>query len=72
MINRKTYKAVKKMDRQEMEDFLKNIYRTGFKEGSEVGDNTDFKIKLSKILENTKGVGVTIYKRVMETVKEME
>lgn len=72
MINRETYKSVKKMDRQEMECFMKNIYRRGFKEGIEVGDNTDFRIRLSKVLNNTKGIGIKLYDAVMEKAKEIE
>lgn len=71
LINRKTYKAVKKMDRQEMEGFLATIYSEGFQDGIEAGDNADFKIKLSQVLNMTKGVGITLYDRIMENAKEM-
>ncbi len=33
LTTRKKYNAVKKYDRQEMEDFLNNIYATGYKIG---------------------------------------
>lgn len=72
LINRKTYKKVKKMDRKEMEDFLVGIYREGFKDGAESGENADFRIKLSKLLEETKGVGPKLYDRIMRKAKEME
>lgn len=72
ILNRKTYKAVKKMDRNAMENFVKNIYRQAFKDGAEAGNNADFRILLVKVLKNTKGVGATIYNRAMETYKEME
>lgn len=71
LINRKQYKAVKKMDRQEMETFLARIYHQGFQDGAEAGDNADFKIKLVKVLENTKGIGPKLFDRIMGTVKEM-
>lgn len=72
LINRKTYKSVKKMDRQQMESFLANVYREGFQDGVEAGDNADFKIKLSKVLNKTKGIGTVMYNRIMESVKEEE
>lgn len=72
IFNRKMYKTVKKMDRQEMEEFIKDIYRSGFKDGSEVGDKADFMIKLAQVLNNTKGVGITLYDRIMEKAKEMD
>ena len=71
LINRKQYKAVKKMDRQEMETFIARIYHQGYQDGIEDGNKADFKIQLVKVLENTKGVGPKTFDRIMETVKEM-
>ena len=71
LINRKQYKAVKNMDRQEMEAFLANIYRQGFQDGAEAGNKADFKIMLVQVLEKTKGVGPKTFDRIMETAKEM-
>lgn len=72
LINRKMYKEIKKYDRQEMERFLANIYKQGFEDGAEAGDNADFKIKLVQVLQNTKGVGEKTIEKVLGTVKEME
>lgn len=72
ILNRKIYKSVKKMDRQEMEAFLADIYKAGFKDGVEAGDNADFRIKLVEILNKTKGIGPKTFNNIMETVKEME
>ncbi len=71
LINRKMYKEIKKYDRQEMERFLANIYKQGFEDGAEAGDNADFKIKLVQVLQNTKGVGEKTIEKVLATVKEM-
>lgn len=54
-----------------MEAFLANIYKIGFEDGVEAGDNADFKIKLVEVLENTKGIGPKLFDRIMGTVKEM-
>ncbi len=72
LINRKTYKKVKKMDRQEMEFFLANIYHKGFEDGVKASDNADFKIKLVQVLENTKGIGPKTMNKILNTVKEIE
>ena len=71
LINRKTYKKVKKMDRQEMEVFLADIYKTGFEDGVDAGNKADFKIQLVEVLNNTKGIGPKLFDRILETAKEM-
>lgn len=71
LINRKTYKAIKKMDRQEMEVFLADIYKTGFEDGVDAGNKADFKIQLVELLNNTKGIGPKLFDRILETAKEM-
>lgn len=63
LITRKQYKAVKKMDREEMEAFLTKIYLQGYQDGTEDAEVTDFKIKLMQVLERTKGVGLRRQKR---------
>lgn len=78
--NRSLYKKIKKMDRQEMEIFFKTVekngkvvgYQQGFKEGKEVAENADFKIKLVQVLNKTKGIGDKTIKKVLNTLKEME
>lgn len=72
LINRKIYKKVKKMDRQEMEEFLTNVYHQGFQDGAASANNADFKIKLVKVLENTKGIGPKTIQNVLNALKEME
>lgn len=72
LLNRKTYKEVKKMDRQRMEMFIAGIYSEGFNDGSDAGDNVDFRIRLSEVLHATKGVGPVMYDRIMARAKEME
>lgn len=55
-----------------MEIFLTNIYKDGFQDGVNAGDNADFKIKLVQVLQNTKGVGEKTIEKVLGTLKEME
>lgn len=72
IFNRKLYKKIKRMDRQEMENFLATIYSEGFKDGAESAEGADFKIKLVQVLQNTKGVGEKTTNKILETLKKME
>lgn len=71
LLNRKTYKLVKKMDRQQMEEFLATVYSEGFQDGAESAEGADFKINLVEILNKTKGVGIKTFDNIMQTAKEM-
>lgn len=72
IINRKTYKRIKKMDRQEMEKFLQDMHKDAFDAGARSANNVDFRIWLSRLLKEVPGVGITIYNRIMTKAKEME
>lgn len=71
LLNRKTYKEIKKYDREQMENFLRTLYTEGFRDGVDAGEKTDFRIKLAQVLNNTKGIGTTLYNRIMENAKEV-
>ena len=63
---RETYKAVKKMDREQMETFFRNVYNTGKNSNQEaVVDFNELRERLSKI----KGVGAKRLDIIMETVE---
>lgn len=76
LLNRKTYKAIKKYDRQQMEDFFKTIYeegfKDGFKEGAKAAPAIDLKIELVRLLENVKGIGPKTKGKILSTLKERE
>lgn len=73
LINRKTYKDIKKYDRQEMENFLRIIYTKGFKDGASSGNQADRKIELIQFLEGLeiKGVGEKTKEKILEAYKEV-
>lgn len=71
-LDRSLYKEIKKMNRAAMQEFLERLYRSGYEDGTEISSNADFRIRLHQILENTKGVGITLYQRIMKTEKEMK
>ena len=76
LLNRKTYKAIKKYDRQEMELFFRGLYEQGFKEGFQEGAKSsnaiDFKIELVQLLDSIegKGIGPKTKTTILEALKE--
>ena len=63
---RETYKAVKKMDREQMETFFRNVYNTGKNSNQEaVVDFSELRKRLSEI----KGIGEKRLDIIMETVE---
>ena len=71
-LDRSQYKQIKRMNRDDMNEFLERLYKNGFEDGVESSNNADFRIRLSQVLENTKGIGPKLYDRIMETEKGME
>lgn len=72
VFNRKVYKDVKRFDRQQMEDFVRRVYTSGFNDGAEAGSKADFKIILLHVLEHTKGVGDKTRDKILATYRSME
>ena len=76
LLNRKMFKAIKKYDRQEMEDFFRTIYEEGFKdgfqEGAKSGSRADTKIELVQFLEHLeiKGIGEKTKEKILQAYKE--
>ena len=63
---RETFRAVKKMDREQMETFFRNVYNTGRNCNQEaVVDFSELRERLSKI----KGIGSQRLDIIMETVE---
>lgn len=63
---RETFRAVKKMDREQMETFFRNVYNTGKNCNQEaVVDFGELRERLSKI----KGIGSQRLDIIMETVE---
>lgn len=55
-LNRKTYLMIKKMDHQEMEEYLNAVYRKGIKKGQASGISFDSK-KALEAIGQIKGIG---------------
>ena len=63
---RETYKTVKKMDREQMETFFRNVYDMGKNSNHEAVVDI---IELRKRLSEIKGIGEKRLDLVMETVE---
>ena len=53
MINRSTYKNIKKYDHQQMEGYLTDVYKSGYHDGREA-------------LHGVKGIGPVVWQRIAE------
>ena len=69
--NRKVYKDIKKMDRQEMEKFLEEFYKASFLDGMEKAEEKGIsKEKLTAVLDSVKGIGEKRKAEVMEALEK--
>lgn len=66
--NRKEYQNVKKMDHNQMNLYIQNIYKSGFEEGVKSVPGTDI-ADIEKVLLGIKGLGA---KRVAAIVAALE
>lgn len=55
-LNRKVYQSVKKMDHNQMNNFMQNMYDSGFKDGQASVPGLDISL-IKKALLNVKGIG---------------
>lgn len=57
LISRELYKKIKKFDRQEMEDFCRQLFEDGFREGAKAGTEADIITTVIDRLQGKKGFG---------------
>ena len=69
-LTRKMYKDIKKKDHQQMNDYLKNLYKLGFDDGL-ASDSIDYDV-LKKVLLEVKGIGVVKAEAVINRLKELD
>lgn len=68
LINRKTYKAIKKYDHQQMEEFCTRIYINGYKDGIKEGINLE---DIETAIDEVKGIGPIKKARLIQEIKKM-
>ena len=69
-LTRKLYKDIKKKDHQQMNDYLKNLYKLGFDDGISSA-SIDYDV-LKKVLLEVKGIGLVKAEAVINKLKEIE
>ena len=69
-LTRKMYKDIKKKDHQQMNDYLKNLYKLGFDHGL-ASASIDYDV-LKKVLLEVKGIGVVKAEAVINRLKELD
>nr|DAI33771.1 MAG TPA: 5'-3' exonuclease [Caudoviricetes sp.] len=68
VINRKEYERIKRYDHNQMNNYVKSIYKSGFEDGKAAVPGIDIQYILD-IVKSVKGVGE---KRAAEIVKALE
>ena len=69
-LTRKAYKDIKKKDHQQMNDFLKTMYKLGFDDGL-ASATIDYDV-LKKVLLEVKGIGLVKADAVINRLKELD
>lgn len=70
-LNRKTYKKLKKYDRQQMEEFIRRIYISGFNDGKvAISNEIDMK-DIEKVIGSIKGIGTVMKQRIMDALDRL-
>ena len=67
ILNRKTYKEIKKYDRIQMEDYLQSIYKQGFVDGRESVPGIDIS-NVHDILLEINGIGEKRAEQIVEKI----
>ena len=65
LLRREDYKRVKKMDRQQFEEFCKNLYQTAYEDGRKSVPGIDI-IEVQKAISETPGIGAKRLEAIME------
>ena len=66
---REQYLRVKKMDRQQMEEFCRNLYMNGYEDGRESVPGIDIK-QIEEAVAGTKGIGESRLRSIMRSIEE--
>lgn len=70
LINRVTYKNIKKYDHQQMEEFLTDVYKNGYQDGRESVPGIELE-DVKTALRGTKGIGPVVWERIKERLAEL-
>ncbi len=69
ILRREQYLRVKKMDRQQMEEFCRNLYMSGYEDGRESVPGIDIE-QIEEAIAGTKGIGESRLRSIMQSIEE--
>lgn len=67
MLRREDYKRVKRMDRQQFEEFCRNLYQNAYHDGRESVPGIDVS-QIKAAIAETKGIGEVRLKAIMDNI----
>ena len=67
LLRREDYKRVKRIDRQQFEDFCKNLYQMAYEEGRRSVPGIDI-TEVQKAISETPGIGAKRLEAIMESL----
>lgn len=70
LINRTMYKDIKKFDHQQMENFLTDVYKSGYQDGEASVTRVELQ-DVEKALQGVKGIGPIVWNRIKERLAEL-
>lgn len=72
ILTREKYKSIKKMDHNQMQQFVVEIYKNGYADGKEASESKAVDLEtLKEAISTSKGVGNVVYKNIMEKVEAL-
>ncbi len=69
LVNRTVYKAVKKYDHQQFEDFCTDVYKSGWEDGKASVNALDVS-EIETVIRSIKGIGEVRIGKIMEAINE--
>ena len=69
LVNRAVYKAVKRYDHQQFENFCTDIYKSGWEDGKASVNALDVK-DIEAVIRSVKGIGEARIGKIMEAINE--
>ena len=69
LVNRSIYKAAKRYDHRQFEDFCTDIYKSGWEDGKSSANVLDVK-DIEAVIRSVKGIGEVRIGKIMEAINE--
>lgn len=70
LINRNIYKDIKKFDHQQMENFLTDVYKSGYQDGKASVTKVELQ-DVENALQTVKGIGPVVWGRIKVHLEDL-